>query len=354
MSSLSAEFEQAKTKLNSLAEDPGNEAKLKIYALFKQSTAGKVATSRPGMMDFVGRAKWDAWNGLGDMSQDDAQKAYIDLVNELAGAAAPEAPAAEPGTYKYITSTLDGGLRVIKFNRPAKKNAFLKESYDEVVAALKEAAECPKTVITATTGAGDFYSSGNDLSNFSNIQGDIHQLAKESGVLLNVFVSAFIDFPKPLVAVVNGPAVGISVTVLPLYDAVYSTDRATFHTPFSNLGQSPEGCSTYTFPRIMGPGKASEMLLFNKKVPAQEAERIGLVTEVLPAASFEQEIWQRLRQHAQLPVKSLVYSKELSRDIDRAELHKVNDAECDRLVERWTSEDCINAIMKFFAAKSKM
>jgi len=164
MSSLSAEFEQAKTKLNSLAEDPGNEAKLKIYALFKQSTAGKVATSRPGMMDFVGRAKWDAWNGLGDMSQDDAQKAYIDLVNELAGAATPEAPAAEPGTYKYITSTLDGGLRVIKFNRPAKKNAFLKESYDEVVAALKEAAECPKTVITATTGAGDFYSSDLVLS----------------------------------------------------------------------------------------------------------------------------------------------------------------------------------------------
>ncbi|XP_037085806.1 enoyl-CoA delta isomerase 2-like [Pollicipes pollicipes] len=354
MSSLSAEFEQAKAKLNSLPEDPGNEAKLKIYALFKQATQGQVSTSRPGMMDFVGRAKWDAWNALADMTQEDAQKAYVDLVNELAGASSSAAPAAEPGKYKYIESTLEGGLRIIKFNRPAKKNAFLKESYDEIAAALQEAADDPKTVITVTTGAGDFYSSGNDLSNFTNIQGDIKDLAKESGKLLNRFVSAFIDFPKPLVAVVNGPAIGVSVTLMGMYDAVYATDRATFHTPFSSLGQSPEGCSSYTFPQIMGPGKAAEMLLFNKKLTAHEAERVGLVTEVLPADAFHQEIWARLRQHAELPVKSLVYSKALTRDRERQLLHEVNDIECDRLVERWTSDDCVNAIMKFFSAKSKM
>ncbi|XP_043195204.1 enoyl-CoA delta isomerase 2-like isoform X1 [Amphibalanus amphitrite] len=355
MSSVFKEFEKAKERLNSLSEDPGNEAKLKIYALFKQSTVGKVATDRPGMMDFVGRAKWDAWNALGDMTQEEAQKAYIALIDELAGSITETSDAqAEPGKYKYIESTVTDGLRVIKFNRPAKKNAFLKESYDEVVAALKEAADDPATVVTVTTGAGDFYSSGNDLSNFTAIKGDIKEIAKESGVLLNRFVSAFIDFPKPLVAVVNGPAIGVSVTVMGLYDAVYASDRATFHTPFSNLGQSPEGCSSYTFPRIMGPGKAAEMLLFNKKLTAQEAERVGLVTEVLPADTFQQEVMARLQKHAQLPVKSLVYSKALTRDLETKILHEVNDRECDRLVERWTSDDCVNAIMKFFAAKSKM
>lgn len=63
----------------------GNETKLKIYALFKQSTSGPVTTKRPGMMDFVGRAKWDAWNAMGNMSQEEAQKAYIQLVDSLVG-----------------------------------------------------------------------------------------------------------------------------------------------------------------------------------------------------------------------------------------------------------------------------
>ena len=72
-------------------------------------------------------------------------------------------------------------------------------------------------------------------------------------VILNrKFVGSFIDFPKPLVAAINGPAVGIPVTLLGLFDIVYATDRATFHTPFMQLGQSPEGCSSFMFPRIMG------------------------------------------------------------------------------------------------------
>lgn len=354
MSALSPQFENAKARLGDLKEDPGNEVKLKIYGLFKQSTVGSVTTKRPGIIDFVGRAKWDAWNAVGSMSQEDAQKAYIDLVNSLIKTEEAEvaAHAASGQKYKYLLVTCEDGLRTITLNRPTKKNAITVEMYGEWGAALEEAAADPNTVVTAITGAGDFYCSGNDLSNFTNIDpANMKQMAKDSGEVLRKFVAAFIDFPKPLIAVVNGPAVGISVTVLALFDAVYSTDRATFNTPFSALGQSPEGCSSYLFPKIMGYSKASEIILFNKKITAHQASELGLVTEVIPDSSFQNEVWPKLKAYAKLPVKSLVYSKALTRQPEQELLHKVNVAECDRLVERWTSEDCMKAIMNFFSRK---
>lgn len=357
MGAFDAEFAQAKERLNSLKEDPGNEVKLKIYALFKQATIGKCNTPKPGMMDIVGKYKWNAWNDLGSMSQDDAQQEYIKLVDNLAGAEKQEpASSTAQGTsskFETLAISQENGIYKITLNRPSKKNAINLQMYEEWISALTEAAEDKSVVLAVVTGSGDFYCSGNDLSNFMNIPPDgIAAMAGKAREILERFVNAFIDFPKPLIGLVNGPAVGVSVTILGLFDAVYASDRATFNTPFSALGQSPEGCSSYTFPKLMGTAKASELLLFNKKISATEAFNRNLVTEVIPDSMFQKETQTKVETFAKFPPQSMQYSKVLIRGAERELLHKVNIEECKLLVERWQSNECMTAIMNFFQEKS--
>ncbi|XP_027132369.1 enoyl-CoA delta isomerase 2, mitochondrial isoform X2 [Larimichthys crocea] len=329
-------------------------------ALFKQATQGPCSAPKPGMLDFVNKVKWEAWKSLGSISQDEARQQYCDLIGSLVAAEGGSSaqvsaqPAASGTTYETLLVTTEDDITTIKLNRPAKKNAITTEMYNEIIAALEQAAK-DNSVITVFTGAGDFYCSGNDLTNFTKIpEGGVEQMARRGGDLLRKYVKAYIDFPKPLVAVVNGPAVGVSVTVLGLFDLVYATERASFHTPFTQLGQSAEGCSSYTFPRLMGGAKASEMLLFNKKLTAAQACQLGLVTEVFPDSSFQSEVWTRLKAYAKLPPNSLALSKQLIRSVEKQRLHSVNEAEVQSLVERWQSDECFNAVMSFFQAKSKL
>uniref|UniRef100_A0A671Q2H0 Enoyl-CoA delta isomerase 2, mitochondrial-like n=1 Tax=Sinocyclocheilus anshuiensis TaxID=1608454 RepID=A0A671Q2H0_9TELE len=351
------EFNAAKENLGALKKDPGNEVKLKVYALFKQATQGPCNTSKPSMLDFVNKAKWDAWKSLGPVSQEEARQQYVDLISSLVGTEAPAVAAQPTGSTKGFQTLLvstEDNITTIRLNRPEKKNAITVEMYNELIEALDLAGK-DDSVITVITGSGDYYCSGNDLNNFTKIpEGGVEKLAKESGELLRRYVKVYIDFPKPLIGVINGPAVGVSVTLLGLFDVVYATEKATFHTPFSQLGQSPEGCSSYLFPKIMGAAKASEMLLFNKKLTATQACEVGLVTEVFPESSFQSEVWTRLKAYAKLPRNSLALSKQLIRVVEKEKLHAVNDAEVERLVERWLSDECMQAIMSFFQAKSKL
>lgn len=347
--SLQADFDSAQIKLKTLSEDPGNVAKLKIYGLFKQSTVGQVNTSRPGMINMVARAKWDAWDQIGSTSKEDAMKEYITFINTLVEANVKEEKA--PGEYEGIVVTVEDGLRIIRINRPEKLNSLSRAEYFDIPEILAEAAKDDKTVVTAFTGTGGYFSSGNDLSMFSGVPADKEgkrEFAESVRKVLLNYVAAFIDFPKPLIGVVNGPAIGIGASVFPLFDAIYASERATINFPFSALGQSPEGCSSYTFPRAMGTVRANELLMFNKKITASQARDLGLVTAVFPEDSFEAEVWPLVRSYAKLPTNSLIYTKALQRDMDKDTLHRVNAAECERLLERWQSDDCMEAVMNFF------
>ncbi|XP_068698420.1 enoyl-CoA delta isomerase 2-like [Montipora foliosa] len=365
---LDKDFQAAVAKVKTLKQDPGNDSKLQLYGLFKQASVGKCNDPKPGAFDFVGKAKWTTWNDLGDMSKNDARQKYIDYVNQLVvqfGSTDEESNVATTGNsekatasaeskYKELVVSVENGVQTIRMNRPSKYNAITLEMYEEFMMALDEAGKNDACVVAMVTGTGDYYCSGNDLSNFARIPPEGPQkMAQDARAILKKFVAHFIDFPKPLIAAVNGPAVGISVTVMGLFDLVYASDKATFHTPFMELGQSPEGCSSFLFPRIMGPAKANEMLLAGRKLTALEAHHCGLVTEVVSHNKFSEEIQNRVQALAKLPPKSLRLSKQLIRDSFRDLLHDTNEKEAALLEERWLSEECMQAIMNFMARKSK-
>lgn len=359
-------FNLAVANVEKLPEEPSNDVKLKLYALYKQATVGKCSASKPGVFDLVGRAKWDAWNALGDMPKEKAQDEYSSLVDKLAGDS-PSPSGSSPSVSSAVesSSTSDGDLAcsiedngfIIRFNRPNKKNSITLEMYNAMIKHLKEAADRKDVHYLVLTGTGDFFSSGNDLGNFMNrlktgLPPDV--LAKDAAEVVRNYVAAFINFPKPAVALVNGPSIGVACTILGLFDFIYASDKAFFHTPFTLLGLNPEGCSSYTFPRAMGLARANRVLMLNEQLSAVEAKACGFVTDVFPHATFHEETKKKLQQLSKLPPKSLKYSKALVRDPIWADLHKANDRECDRLKERFVSEEAMQAVMNFFKDKGKL
>ncbi|XP_069468412.1 enoyl-CoA delta isomerase 2-like [Ambystoma mexicanum] len=173
-------------------------------------------------------------------------------------------------------------------------------------------------------------------------------------VVLGRFVGLFIDFPKPLIAVVNGHAAGMPVTLLGLCDVVYASEKATFQTPFNLLGLTPEGCSTMTFPAIMGPAKATEVLLFSKALTAREACTLGLVTEVFPDGTFQSQVWKKLKSYGQHPKVSLALSKQLIRGAIKENLHTANSREYECITGRMYSGEFLNALQNYFQKRSKL
>jgi peroxisomal 3,2-trans-enoyl-CoA isomerase len=326
----SAEFEAYTAAVGKLAGPaPSIDAKLAMYALYKQATVGPNTSPKPGMLDMAGRAKWGAWTALGGMSQPDAEAAYIAEARKLGarvggGGEAPAAAAAAPvsaGSYTTISvATTPDGVRTLTMNRPDKRNAISWAMYNELSHALAAAAADDAVRVTVLTGAGPFYSAGNDLSNFLQIPPEgPGKMAENARVIMEAYVAAYVRFPKLLLAAVNGPAVGLPVTTLPLFDGVYASHTATFHAPLVSLGQTPEGCSSLTFPAVMGHARATEMLVMGRKLTAEEAVRYGLVNEVFVEGEFRARVAERAAAAAALPPLAVRRAKALLRGLPAPE-----------------------------------
>jgi enoyl-CoA hydratase/carnithine racemase len=206
-----------------------------------------------------------------------------------------------------IAYQADQGVATITIDRPEKKNAITAEMYEAIVAGLRRAGGDPAVRVVVVTGAGNAFTAGNDLKGFA----DPRFIQPDSPVL--GFMQALAGFEKPVIAAVNGIAVGIGVTMLLHCDLVYVADSATFSTPFTGLGLVPEFASTLLFPMIAGRVRATEALVLGKPFLAAEAVTMGIANAVLPAAELMPHVQAVARKFAALPPGSVRDSKKLLR-----------------------------------------
>ncbi|XP_043468004.1 enoyl-CoA delta isomerase 2-like isoform X2 [Leptopilina heterotoma] len=246
-----------------------------------------------------------------------------------------------------LVSTNNGILKII-LNKPRKKNAISASMYKQIGDIINESAKNDNVRMLVLTGVGDFFTSGNEF-NVALLE-DVEKSVRK----FKEFVDAVIKCPKLLVAIVNGPAIGIGVTVLALFDIVYASEKAYFNTPFSKLGLIAECCSSYTFPRLMGRSKAGEMLYFCHKMSAEEAKEYGLISKIYQSDSVN-EVWKYLETIvATMSFETIHATKMLIKRWDLNTLLKVNEDEVEELKKRYASEDLMNRVAAFLSRKSKM
>jgi enoyl-CoA hydratase/carnithine racemase len=196
------------------------------------------------------------------------------------------------------------GVRLITLDRPDRLNAFNATVFAGITRALGEAAADDEILCVALTGNGRAFTAGSELSD--------DDAGEDTGAdPYEAFMQAIETFPKPLVAAVNGLAVGIGTTMLGHCDLVLAAESARFRMPFTSLGLVPEAGSTATMPALLGRQPATHALLTSSWISAQDAARDGLVWRLVPDASLLDETWAVCAEVAAMPLDSLVATKHL-------------------------------------------
>lgn len=238
------------------------------------------------------------------------------------------------------------GVYTLTIDRPSRKNALTLAMYEALTDGLREASERPSVRVALIQGAEGCFTAGNDLKDFAQ------NPPKSADTPVFHFLKALLDFPKPLVAAVDGVAVGIGTTMLLHCDLVYCTARARFTLPFGKLGLVPEGGSSYLLPLMMGHQRASELLLLGESFGSEVAARVGLVNEVLPVEQLETHVAERLQKLVALPPEATRLSKQLIKAPYKERLSEVMFKEGEVFLGRLGSPENQEAIMAFFEKRA--
>lgn len=237
----------------------------------------------------------------------------------------------------------DQGVAVVTLDRPRRKNAFDGEQWDATTAALRETRGDPTVAAVVITGAGGDFSAGVDLSAFGE------QKARDDGFSSDyeAFMHALIDFDKPLLAAVDGAAIGIGATLLLHCDAVHVGAGLRLRFPFVSLGLVPEGAASVLLERVVGLRVASQLLLTAGWIDAEDAVRHGLADASHQRADVLDATVAQARQLAAWPISALQATKRTMLDARRAEVLAAIDREMAGMADLAMSPENIEAVTAF-------
>jgi enoyl-CoA hydratase/carnithine racemase len=206
----------------------------------------------------------------------------------------------------------EAGVMTLTFNRVEKKNSISSAMYATLADALATAEQDAAVRAVLIQGDATVFSAGNDIGDFLNAPPS----TEESPVFR--FLRGIATFPKPIVAAVCGPAVGIGTTMLFHCDLVYAGDNAAFSMPFVNLGLCPEAASSLLVPQMFGYHRAAEALLLGEPFMAEAALEVGLVNRVVPPTEANAIAQAQARKLAAKPLTALVETKRLMKKSQQA------------------------------------
>ncbi len=230
----------------------------------------------------------------------------------------------------------------IQLNRAQKKNALTPAMYDALREAIERANDDTSIHVITLTGSGDSFCAGNDLNSFLQDPGS-DAAAR--------FIKAIANAQAPIVAAVNGVAVGVGVTMLLHCDLVYAAEDAKFNFTFIDLGLLPEAASSYLLPRMLGYAGTAELLLLGEAFTAEKARECGIVNQVVAADALDAVAQSKAEQLAAKPPEALRQTKMLLRRANAKAVEETIAFELGLIAERLVSDEVRGIMQAFFARR---
>jgi enoyl-CoA hydratase/carnithine racemase len=247
---------------------------------------------------------------------------------------------------ELVLVTDDGPVRTIRMNRPEKKNALTMAMYDAMAAGIEGVGQNSALRCLLIAGAPAVFCAGNDIGDFLKMTGPSSAL----GAPILRFLYALVRCELPLVAAVQGNAIGVGTTMLMHCDHVVASAEARFSTPFVSLGLVPEAASSLIAPRLLGHAMAFSLLVMGQPLNAHEAKAAGLINTVVAPDAVEAEAMKAATAIAALPPQAVLATRRLMRGT-ADEIVKRIDEEAEQFKTRLQSAEAHVAFESFMTRK---